>query len=149
MAETNLGILFLPAFSPSILDILIYKLKGVTWTFKLSHTNPPPGTASISVFYYKGLHPNKCGWLCGWTPLRSPHTSPVHPMWLFPHWLQRSSVPEASYLLAHHLFLLEPGITLLLPAGTRWNCYLQSNERKTWTLRRTFPSKRTTLLFHL
>lgn len=118
--------------------MLIPKLKGVTWTFKLFHANPEPGTASIYlVFYDKGLHPRQM-WLCGWAQRHSPHTLPIHQKRLFQHILQHSSVPEASY---HHPFLFEPGIILLLSVGTRLNCYLQSNERKTWTLRRTFPSK--------
>lgn len=57
-------------------------------------------------------------------------------VWLFGHLLQHSPVPEALCL-----FRLEPGITLLLPVGTRLSCYLWSDERKTWTLWRTFPRK--------
>lgn len=131
IADSSMGICSCLLSPSSFLFVLIHKLQGITQTFKSFHANPEPGTASISlVLYYKGLHPRQMC-LCGGAQLHSPHTSPIHQIGLFQHLLQHSSVPEASYHLAHHLFLFEPGITLLLPVGTRLSCYLQSNERKT------------------
>lgn len=49
--------------------------------------------------------------------------------------------PRGCVPLGPPPFPVRARITLLLPVGTRWNCCLQSNERKTWTLRRTFPSQ--------
>lgn len=110
--------------------------RHLNFSMGILNRGQPAPTLSLTTKYSTGTKV-----AVGWAQLHSPHASPIHPLRLFQHRWQHSSVPEASYHLAHDLFLLEPGTTLLLSVGTGLNCYLQSNERKTWTLRRAFPSK--------
>ena len=100
--------------------------------------NLEPGMVSIYLIFYV-LHPR---WVCfcGWAPCVPHIPSPFIGEACF-YIFVPPSVPEASSRLATTFFLFEPGITVHLPVGTRLSCYLQSNERKTWTLWGTFPSK--------
>lgn len=73
---------------------------------------------------------------------RSPHTWPIHQIQPFQYFCSTLLSLRLRTSWPHYLFLLKPGITPILLAGTRLSCFLQSKERKTWTLWRTFPSKR-------
>lgn len=78
MAETSLGVLFLPAFCPYIPDILIHKLKGVyvdIWT--LPCTSWARDSQHLCPFLQRA--PPEQARLRGRAPLRSPHTLPAHP----------------------------------------------------------------------
>lgn len=100
--------------------------------------NLEPGMVRIYLIFYV-FHPR---WMCfcGWAPCVLHIPSPFIREACF-YIFVPSFVPEASSHLATTFFLFEPGITVHLPVGTRLSCYLQSNERKTWTLWGTFPSK--------
>lgn len=118
MANTGLDILFLPAFPPYFSDPLIHKFKGVTWTQKLLHANPEPGTASIYlVFYYKGFHPTSLAVWLGSAAFSAclARTSDA----VVPTLIAAFSCPRGCVPLGPPPFPVRVGITLLLPAGTR------------------------------
>lgn len=109
-------------------------------TFQPFHSDLEPGTVSVYlVFYYKRLHPRRMCF-CGWVPCFLHVSCPFIREGRFNSFVALLC-PKASYHLAHYLSLCDPGITLRLPNGTTVSCYWQSNERKPWTLWRTFPSK--------